>query len=629
MLTSPNDERLTTVTGFSVRVRQSAANVLGDSTIGREIASLCDRHEAARKLLLEDRGNGLPVITVAGPTAQGKSTLAKWLAFGSEAAGEREQNTECDDGSKGVPLTWYGPNPPAFLDPMNENYRHCSTVEMESIGLPYLLLDSTSFNDTRASHRELSHRALGLSSVVVLVVRADQIRSEVVTYLTQLSEGTLVVPVINAIRETDEPLLGDVQSLVTRLREIAPSSTVTDAVLVEDFEIGGRTEDTVGTRAAADVASQIRQTLGGKWEDERRRAARLNTLDLRFRRSLHQILCDQLPGLTSAVGRLREESRRVPMEIAESLVGQGGPLQAAIRSRLRLTLLTDTAAFWFPYRSIVAVMNWTHGAWDRILISLSGSLPSLIGAMWTSAKDRKLDQNAVEEVRRGIERRGELAVVERLEPLAGQFRRELFELRSEDHSRGEASRYSEGETVAKLSGLGALQEESQRIFEEAIQQGSPSRWRGSVLGLVGTAIFWGLMAAPIIAIYSEYVGASLNVFRGLSVPQWGAVESKLDQFPSPNATMLMTSVLLSLLPTAVYAMFVLSSIQSYRRVKQVEESIRSRHHEAIESLQRSGVLRLRWDDPLLSDAEFLLTIGSVSNETQQSASALGVSIQET
>ena len=622
MLNSPSDEHLTTACEFTARVRRSAANVLGDSTIGGEISSLCDRHEAARKLLLEDRGNGLPVITVAGPTGQGKTALVNWLAPGASGATRSPESiTGAVDELEEPPLIWYGPNPPAFLDSVNERYRHCSTVEMESIGLPYLLLDSTSFNDERAKHRELSYRALALSSVVVLVIRADQIRSEVVTYVTELSEGTLVIPVVNAIRELDDSVRSDVNALVNRLREVAPTSTVTDAIFVEDFEIGERTEEGVGGRAADEVANKIRHSLGGKWEDERRRTARLKSLDLRLRRSLHQVLSDQLPGLTSAVRRLREESRRVPTEIAESLVGRGGPLQAAIRSRLRLTLLTQTAAFWFPYRTIVAVMNWTHGAWDRILISLSGSLPSLIGAMWTSAKDRKLDQNALDEVRRGLEHRGEIAVMERLEPLAEQFRRELLDLRAEnDRDSGvPAGR----ETAAKLTGLGSLQEESQRIFDEAVETGGPSRWRAALLGLIGTVVFWGLMAAPIIAIYSEYVGASLSVFREIGLPQSASVPTGLEQFPSPDANMLMTSILLSLLPTAIYAMFVLSTIQSHRRVRQVEESIRTRHHETIEALQKSGVLRLRWDDPLLADAEFLLTVGSAFSESAQSGIAVG------
>jgi len=72
---------------------------------------------------------------------------------------------------------------------------------------------------------------------------------------------------------------------------------------------------------------------------------------------------------------------------------------------------------------------------------------------------------------------------------------------------------------------------------------------------------------------------------------------------------MLTSLLLSLLPTALFAMVVLSLAQSRRRVDRAESRIRDVHHETIGRLQRDGVLRLRWDDPLLADAEFLLSAG--------------------
>ncbi len=293
---------------------------------------------------------------------------------------------------------------------------------MQSIGLPYLMLDSPGLNDEVESVRELAAKSLALSTVVLLVVRADQLRSEVVTFLTELSEGTLVVPVINAIRQREESLEEDVASLISRLREVAPSSRSTTPGLVDDFEIKDRSAKTIGQDAAAEVGNRIEQALGGKWEDEKRRVMRLAALDSRFRKTLQTLLSNQLPGMTSAVQRLRSESIQLPSQIAESLVGGGGPLQAAIRARLRLALLTDTAAYWFPYRSLLGLMNLTHGAWDRLLISFSGSLPSLLSAIWTSAKDRQTDGYALDQVRTGVERRGERAVREKIGTVAQQFR---------------------------------------------------------------------------------------------------------------------------------------------------------------------------------------------------------------
>ena len=74
--------------------------------------------------------------------------------------------------------------------------------------------------------------------------------------------------------------------------------------------------------------------------------------------------------------------------------------------------------------------------------------------------------------------------------------------------------------------------------------------------------------------------------------------------------MMFTALVVSILPTALFSMLVLSYAQSRSRVVRAEKSIRERHHESITQLQQQGVLRLRWDEPLLSDAEFLVSAGA-------------------
>ena len=114
--------------------------------------------------------------------------------------------------------------------------------------------------------------------------------------------------------------------------------------------------------------------------------------------------------------------------------------------------------------------------------------------------------------------------------------------------------------------------------------------------------FWFMMAGPIVALYREYLGVSYSTLREMS----GGIED----FPKPDFSTLLTSLLLSIFPVAVFSMVVLSCVQSRRKVDRAEQGIRDGHHEAIEQLQASGVLRLQWDEPLLADAEFLLSAGS-------------------
>jgi hypothetical protein len=348
--------------------------------------------------------------------------------------------------------------------------------------------------------------------------------------------------------------------------------------------------------------------LGSCWEGDRRRSTRLAALDARFRVALHAVLSDQLPGLTAAVRRLNNEATALPGQIAESLVGRGGPLRAAVRSRLRLSLLTDTPAICFPYRSMLGLLNLTHGAWDRLLMSLSGSLPSLLSAVWTTTKNLSSQHSAEQDIRDGLQRRSAAAVADRLGPLATRFRDELSELR---HQRPMAtSSLADGKSrsqVAYLSGIDTLQESSQRIFDEEVDHVSVTRSAALLCGIIGTVFFWFLMAGPVVALYRGYFDASYATLRELS--------GELEKFPRPDLSMMLTSFLLSLLPTALFAMVVLSVAQNRSRVSRAEQRIRDTHHDTIERLQREGVLRLRWDEPLLADAEFLLSAGAAEVES--------------
>ena len=156
-----------------------------------------------------------------------------------------------------------------------------------------------------------------------------------------------------------------------------------------------------------------------------------------------------------------------------------------------------------------------------------------------------------------------------------------------------------------MAGIDALQESSQKIFDEEVERVSISRSAAVACGVIGTLIFWGLMSGPIIALYSQYFSASYS-----SLTEMGG---SLEEFPKPEFSTIATSLIVSMLPTAIFSMLVLSIAQSSSRIALAEQGIRDRHNDTIRQLQEQGVLRLQWDDPLLADAEFLLSAGAPEN----------------
>ena len=595
---------------FLRRVRQAASSVLGDSATGRQVVELCDEHDEARRMILQDRSSGATVLAVVGATGQGKSWLIRQLVQNPTVAASIQSGNNLNQATE--KLIWIGPRPPADLDPRHERFIHCESGSMKSIGVPYLIVDAPGATDDRRNIAQVAARALSLASVLVLVVRRDQLRADTASVIAMASEGTIVVPVINAIRTRDKVLLSDADAFVAQLRNAAPLSNIVNPVLVDDFEVDGRSESSVGEASANRLAEVLVAELGNAWEGDRRKSTRLAALDERFRAALQSVLGDELPGLTHAVSRLNAEAKKLPGEVAETLVGGKGPLRAAVRTSLRSALLTQTGGIWFPYRSQLGLLNLTHGAWDRVFLSLSGSLPSLVSAVWSSTKTLTADRNADDDMRDGLKKRSTAAVADRLGPLAGRFREELAALRNQSAASERLRTETDESRLAYLAGLDSLQERSQQIFDEETERVSISQMPSTICALFGTAIFWTLMAGPIFSLYHEYLHASYQSLTGDGI--------SLERFPKPEFSLILTSLIVSILPTAIFAMIVLSTAQSSRRVRSAEQKIRQRHHDTIEKLQRDGILQLRWDDPLLSDAEFLVSAGGPPDSESQSTS---------
>lgn len=590
---------------FLDRVRRSAAGVLGESDVGRAVNRLCDEYADACDRMIQDRNDGASVVAVIGPTGQGKSWLVRQFIGAPEAAQKIRSGNNRDEATE--KLVWVGTLPPADLDPRNEQFVACGQDKMVDLGVRYLLLDAPGATDDRGVVASIANRALSLSSVLILVVRRDQMRSEAIRMLTHASEGSVVIPVINQIRRRDAALDNDVDSFVARMRSVAPESRIASPVLIDDFDLQGNEESTIGKQAVETIRSRVADEVAEGTDLDRRRETRLRAMEMRFRESLAATLEDHLPELTTAVSRINDEARRLPVEIAESLVGGGSSLQAVIRSRLRLGLLTETAAFWFPYRSQLGLLNLTHGAWDRLLMSLSGSLPSLVSAVYSSSRNLVADRDAQNSLQDALSRRSAAAVADRLGPLTHQFKNEIRALKGESWIRTQpGDRDSSVAHVAALAGIETLQEKSQAIFESAITRYTCPRPIAVGCGLIGTAVFWLFMAGPIVTLYQKYLGASYSALLELG--------GELDSFPRTDFSFWITCLMLSVLPTSIFAMMVLAWVQRRSRVEAAESMIRSAHHDAIEKLQRDGVLRLTWDEPLLADAEFLLTAG-VSSAT--------------
>lgn len=577
-------------------IRRAARHVLGDSPTARALIDLCDDHEQAIGWIMDDRAPDATTVSVVGATGQGKTWLVRQLVQDphvrqSLRSGDRLEQTTRQ-------MVWIGPQPPTGLDSQYETYLHTAEDGLCDLGGRYLLADSPGATDLSPQVALASERAVAMSSVLILVVRRAQLRSEIASQIASAGDGTLVVPVITTVREApDDPeLRSDLDALLARLRSVAPRTEMLAPIIVPDFELSDENEATIATRTTTQLANQLRPHLAGGDIAGRRRSARLQAAEDRFRQQIERELSHQSPRLAEALEHLDSAVERLPHDVAIELIGSGETLRAGIRSRLRAQLMINTAAIWFPYRTILGLLNLTHGAWDRLILALAGSLPSLVGSAWAGVANlRNAQQDTPTHDR--IRERSSAMIADRITPLLMRFHSELQRLNSSPSTPPGTTT----QTPAQLLGIDSLREHTQQIFDEEVARAAPPRSAGNLCGLIGVVLFWGLLAGPVIALYHDYFGASYQTI----VTQ----AHDLEAFPKPEFGMVFTSLILSLLPMSLFAMLVISWVQRRTRQQHAAHTIESRIQGVIEQLQQQNVLRVEFHDALVDDARCLLRAG--------------------
>ncbi len=590
-------------TAFSQRVADATRTVFGDRPLTGAVADACARYE--KEVLNIRNGRGINALTLAivGAKGQGKTWAARQLIRDPHIRAALRSGDLANDAT--TRLVWIGPLAPEGLDASNEIFYPCQSKDMAEIGQPYVLLDTPGVTDTNHRAAEIAADALSLAPIKLLVIARDQVRAATNVQIATRIDGALCIPVISSV-EPDElrdgttlstQLRSDLRTLRDQLHLRAPGVTLAPEVLVPDFEITGNEE-----ASAASFVSQLLDRLSDLELSElslaSAREARLHASQLRLRSEVAKLIGAELPQLASAVERLNRETELLPDRVLASLLGSTSVLETGVRMRLRTRLVSDTYLFWFPYRTAMSTLNLTQGAWDRVVLALAGSVPSLFGTLASWAKNIRQSQEFSLEMQDGIRQRTQRQVEERLKPLCDQFHRAVMKLRpKEERSSALESTVSRG---MSLSGIDELQNRSQQIFDAALASNATAGLWVQFFACLGTVLFWSFMGGPIVLIYREYIFASLHVLTGS--------ETQLENFPHPSPSLLLTSVVLSLVPLAIYCMVVLTLALNRRKVARIATQIVDQHEQAILELKKHDVIRLEFEDELLQQAEFLLNL---------------------
>jgi hypothetical protein len=593
---------------LAFRIAESTQAVFGVSPITKQVEDACRRFDRDVSNIESSRGIDSLLVAIVGAKGQGKTWVARQFVREESIRAKLKSGDLVDDAT--TRLVWVGPAAPEMLDPSVEIYHPCSSDELIQLGQPYVLLDTPGITDADHRAAKLAKEALSLAPIKLLVIARDQIRAAANMMLASQIDGSLCIPVVSSVEpeEIEEgkaigDLAEDLRSLRDQLVLMAPRAEIGREILVPDFEIADN-EGAVSQLFIGAVLDRFSDMGITAAELGSARDRRLFAANRRFREQVAELIGDELPQLADAVDQLHRETENLPDRVIDALLGSESILETGVRMRLRARLVGDTPLIWFPYRTVMSTLNLTQGAWDRVMLALAGSVPSLFGALSSLAKNVRDNREVSTELQDGIRKRTQEQVQERLRPLCEHFHRTVLKLRP----RAERTDTGAQPSNVGLAGIEELQTRSQKIFDESLERNGTPFWVLQVYALIGVVLFWGFMAGPIVLIYSEYFWASYSALSG--------GDASLQTFPHPTPSLLFTSLFLSMLPLAIYCMLVLTWALSNRRVRRVAKEIATKHRETVQQLKSEGVIRLEFRSNLLANAEYLLNLSQVRREVR-------------
>jgi hypothetical protein len=607
------------------QLQAASRRLLGQHPVAEQIEEACRRYLRRCEDIVQGRGVSDLIVAIVGTKGQGKSWIARQLIRDRKVAQQLPSGDLAEESTH--LLHWVGPNPPQPLDNRWERFHPCPVEQLVPLGAAYTLLDTPGVTDAELGAAEIARQSLGLAPIKLLVIRRGQLRAAKVLELASQVDGAVCLPIITAVTRQDqappstaisqptaaanrtateqprlpgEQLRHDLDQLLYGLQRSARNLKLLEPLLVEDFEETGKPES-AGRWVSEQVTRRLEQL--DLAELAMTKSKRLRSATAQLRRQIHRSIRQQLPQLGESAEKMRREVSDLPRQVVASLLGGRELLENAIRGRLRAKLVQTTPPVLFPYRSVLSLLCLTQGAWDRLVLTLAGSVPSLFGTLVAWANNARQNRQLNLELQAGIKQRINQQLEDRLLPIRRQFQQainHLIDLDSSERQSLVAGRLPERRgdpPPVRLRGIDRLQSESQRLFQETIDRTATARWPIQLSSLIGNAIFWSLMLAPLLWIYRHYLGASWDALRGEAPTGM--------QFVPLVASQLLGCLILSLLPTLVWGMLMLSLFLRRRRIESTANRILEAHQQLISHMESEGSLGLELDDPLLSAAEFL------------------------
>lgn len=566
--------------GFADRVERAVLELGATHGTLAALPARCAAFREACESIASNRGLQRLTVAFIGPRNAGKTTLLAQLVTDPAIRGQLPRGVEHAGSTRR--LLWVGPEAPADLDARAEQWIPCAATALPELGVPCQLVDVPGFDDRDPEVRAAANRALDSALVKVLVVEQRQLEAFAVQEHLSASDGSLVLPVVNQAGDAE---VAETAAFAAALKEAVPAARVLAPLVVPDFERREEDEGTVLACACEQLTATLREALTdqvgtGAWAASLAQP-QLQARLARFRNEVQRTASTALPATSESLTELEAALHELPEKALGGLLDTPHTLQLAIRGRFRARLLEHTPLLFFPWRLTLGIANLVWGALDRLPLMLLGSLPSWASAGMAAVRNlrqsRSLETATTEGLRAEAEEVAEALIRPKLRAFEESLRADLRQTRDE-HPKLVATR------DLRVEGLGLLQSRSVAVFREALEQQAPGRVAAMVAGLPGVLIFWGLFVWPLVAVYQDYLRASLGV--------WNQSTEAARLFPADLGGLLLSAALLAWAPMAAWLLLSVGWLSRQGRARRCAEEIQARRDQAVKELLADGLLSL-------------------------------------
>lgn len=541
------------------------------------------------ELLQIGSGRGLEVtpIAVLGSKNSGKSWLCRLLI--------KDENNKLripvGETTSTEKATWIGAQIPKGLSTKYETGIPVPAQAMVDLGCSYTVLDLPGFDDAGVEGREVALRAITGVPARVLVVSSQTMECvSQLEYLKQ-SDGTRILPLVvdsnfPDLRDSGAAELG---KLKERIIQCCPDAIVEDPVVIPHTKQSSGREDELTRTAESILLPRLRALVS---QPQVSPQAMENVRLEQFRRDVRGDLADFMSRVEPTYRRLVDKEFQAVEKLIERILGTDQQLRAAICMKMRLQQLSETPPWQFPFRTFQMICVITSGAWDRLVLTLAGSIPSLALLAFQVSRNFKNMLELRAETQNAIEKRLESMSRDELATENIIFTRSVNE-----NLPPSCKRLEQDPSATRFKGLEEVTRQSAELFENTINTDRRRMIRFSWSGLLATLAFWVLIAGPLVAVYNEY-----------RVAWWKAIRlgEYWQEFPVPSGSMLMASIMLSVLPVAVLALGSVAFLTPKSLIDSKMKKLREEHEKLGQRLSKAKTARLVSNDPAREAIRHLL-----------------------